>query len=82
MVVYVPLPGSKRELLPHSRPAGPINPSESAVITVRVRSIGDIKALEKTAYELGNQRLEDRTYLTREELAQQYGARAEDLDLV
>jgi kumamolisin len=82
MVVYVPLAGSKRELLPHSRPAGRINPSESAVITVRVRSIGDIKALEKRAYELGTQRLEDRIYLTREELAQQYGARAEDLDLV
>jgi kumamolisin len=82
MVAYVPLAGSRRELLPHSRPAGPIDPSEIAVITVRVRSKGDIKALEKKVYELGTQRLENRVYLTREELAQQYGARAEDLDLI
>jgi len=82
MAGFVPLPGSKRELLPNSRPAGPINPSEIAVITVRVRSVGDIKALEKTVYELGSQKLKDRTYLTREELAQQYGASANDLDLV
>jgi kumamolisin len=79
---YVPLPGSKRELLPNSRPAGPIDPSEIVVITVRVRSGGDIKALEKNVDQLGNQKLKDRTYLTREQLAQHYGARREDLDLI
>ncbi|KAF9373741.1 hypothetical protein CPB97_000351 [Podila verticillata] len=48
MTVYISLHGSKRELLSNSRPAGPINPSEIAAITVRVRSIGDVKALEQT----------------------------------
>jgi kumamolisin len=82
MASYIPLPGSKRELLPDSRLAGPINPSETSTITVRVRSGGDRKALEKTAENLSKQKLQGRTYLTHEQLAQQYGARAEDLDLV
>ena len=52
MSVYVPLAGSARNLLPNSRPAGPIDPSEIDSITVRVRSAGDPQALEKRAYEL------------------------------
>jgi kumamolisin len=82
MAVYVPLPSSKRALLPHSRPAGPIDPSEIASVTVRVRSAGDVAALEKRVLEQSNQPLEQRTYLSVEELAQQHGARTDDLDLI
>ena len=82
MAAYVPLPGSQRALLPNSRPAGAIDPSEITSITVRVRSIGDVKALEKQVYQLSKKPLKDRTYLTRAQLAQQHGASAEDLDAV
>jgi kumamolisin len=82
MAGYVPLPGSKRLLLPNSRPAGLIDPSEINSITVRVRSAGDIDELEKRVYEQSKLPLSDRTYLTQEEFAQQHGASAEDLDLV
>ena len=82
MAVYVPLPGSKRTLLPNSRPAGPIDPSEIASVTVRVRSAGDPAALAKTAYDLASTPLVERRYLTREELEQRHGAAKEDLDKI
>jgi kumamolisin len=82
MAGYVPLPGSKRALLPNSRPAGAIDPSEVDSITVRVRSSGDVGALEKGVYEQSKKPLNERTYLTREDLAKQHGASADDLDLV
>ena len=82
MAVYVPLPGSKRTLLPNSRPAGPIDPSEIASVTVRVRSARDPAALAKTAYDLANSPLAERKYLTREELEQRHGAAKEDLDRI
>ena len=47
-----------------------------------MRSAGDPKKLEEQVYEQSKQPLKNRTYLTREELAQQHGASAEDLDLV
>ncbi|KAI8600413.1 peptidase S53 propeptide [Dissophora ornata] len=79
---YVPLRDSKSELRPDSHPAGPINRSEVATITVRVRSVGDVQALERKVYELSKEKLEDRTYLTYEQLVEQYGASEEDLNLV
>ena len=82
MANYVQLPGSKRLLLPNSRPAGPIDPSEIDSITVRVRPAGDAGSLEKRVYEQSQKPLKDRTYLTRQDLATQHGASAEDLDLV
>jgi kumamolisin len=82
MSVYVPLPGSKRTLLPNSRPAGPINPSEIASVTVRVRSAGDPEALVKKAYDLASTPMAERKYLTHEELGEQHGAKQEDLDKV
>src|SRR5260370_3396281 len=82
MADYVPLPGSKRLLLPNARPAGPIDTSEVDSITVRVRSAGDNEALEKKVNEQSQVPIQDRTYITREELAQQHGASAEDLDKV
>jgi kumamolisin len=82
MAVYVPLPGSKRALLPNSRPAGPIDPSEIASVTVRVRSAGNPAALAQKAYELANTPMASRQYLTHEELEQQHGAKQEDLDAI
>jgi kumamolisin len=82
MTVYVPLPSSKRALLPNSRPAGPVDTSEIASITVRVRSVGDFADLEKRVYDQSIRPLAERTYLTPEELARTHGARPEDLDLV
>src|ERR1700730_19417222 len=80
--VHVPLPGSKRTLLPNSRPAGPINRSEIASVTVRVRSAGDPETLAKKAYDLANMPLAARKYLTHEELEKQHGAAQEDLDKI
>ncbi len=76
------LPGSKRTLLPNSRPAGPIDPTEIASLTVRTRSAGDVAALEKRVHQQSREPLAKRTYLTREELARGHGAKPEDLDLV
>jgi hypothetical protein len=55
---YVTLPGSKRTLLPRSRPAG----TEVASLTVRVRSAGNPDGLAKKAYELAQTPLADRRY--------------------
>ncbi|MBV8900950.1 MAG: S8/S53 family peptidase [Verrucomicrobia bacterium] len=82
MPIYIPLPGSKRRLLPNSRPAGPIDPSAIASVTVRVRSAGDPEALARKAYELANTPLAERKYLTHDELEKQYGASQEDLDKI
>jgi kumamolisin len=82
MAIYVPLPGSRRVPLPNSRPAGPIDKQEIASLTVRVRSAGDPKALERFVQEQASQPFSSRQYLTREEFARQYGANAADLDLI
>jgi kumamolisin len=82
MTVYVPLPGSKRSLMPNSRLAGPINPTEIASVTVRVRSAGNPEALAKKAYDLANTPMAERRYLTHEELEKQHGASQEDLDRI
>ena len=82
MAGYVPLPGSNKSLLPNSRPAGPVNPSELASLTVRVRSAGDPKALQRRVYEQAAKPLAKREYLTHEQLAEQHGASKEDLDKV
>jgi kumamolisin len=82
MAIYVPLPGSKKTLLPNSRSAGPIDSSEVATITVRVRSQGDPDALAKKVYDLANTPLASREYLTHDELAEQHGASKDDLDKI
>jgi kumamolisin len=79
---HVALPGSKRTLLANSRPAGPIDPKEIASLTVRVRSVGDLAALEKRVLQQSREPLANRTYLSRAELARSHGAKAQDLDLV
>lgn len=80
MSVYVPLNGSKRELLPNSHTAGSVDLSEIVSLTIRVRSVGDPMDLVQRAHELGRTPIAERRYLTHAELAEQYGAAETDLD--
>lgn len=82
MSVYVPLNGSKRELLPNSHAAGPVDLSEIASLTIRVRSVGDPMDLVQRAHELGRTPVAERRYLTHAELAEQHGAAEADLEAV
>ena len=82
MVTYVSLPGSKRNLLPNSRPFDPVDKSAIASLTVRLRSSGDLAALEKKVYEQSKRPLDQRTYLSREDFAKQYGSNLADMDLI
>ena len=79
---FVPLPGSRREPLANSRPAGSVDPSEITSITVRTRAATDPARLEQSVRELYAKRLQDRVYLTKQELAKLHGARPEDLDAI
>ena len=79
---YVPLPGSKRSLMPNSRRAGPVDRSEIDSLTFRVRSAGKLKDLEKRVYAESKKPLAKRTHLSRSQLAEMYGASASDLDKV
>jgi kumamolisin len=79
---YVPLPGSSHELLPESRAAGPIVPSEIASVTIRTRSTGDFSDLETQVLALYQQPLANRQYFTRDQLQQQFGAVAADFDAI
>jgi kumamolisin len=80
MSVYVPLNGSKRELLPNSHAAGSVDLSEIVGLTIRVRSVGDPMDLVQLAHELGRTPVAERRYLTHAELAERYGAAEADLD--
>lgn len=82
MYPYQPLRGSSRALMPNSRPAGPVDQSDVATLTVRVRSRGNVADLENMVHEQSTKRLGDRIYLTRAELVDRFGARPEDLDAV
>ncbi|MFZ2108979.1 MAG: S53 family serine peptidase [Roseiarcus sp.] len=82
MTKYIPLPGSTRTLMPNSRPAGPIDSSEIASVTVRVRSVGNPDSLAKTAYDLAKTPVAERKYLSHDELEKQHGASQEDLDKI
>jgi kumamolisin len=82
MATHVPLKSSRRRPLVNARPAGPVDRGEIASLTIRVRSAGDPKALEKRVYEQARLPLARRTYLSREELAKAHGADPADLDLV
>jgi kumamolisin len=82
MSVYVPLNGSKRELLPNSRATGACDLSEIVSLTIRVRSVGDPMDLVQRAHELGRTPVAERRYLTHAELAEQYGAAEPDLDAI
>ena len=82
MPTYAPLRGSVRSLLRNSRPAGPVDRSEPASLTVRVRSITDPEKLKNRALEESAKPLAQRNYLSRAELAAAFGADPGDLQLV
>src|SRR5690349_7374663 len=79
---HVTLPGSARTLLPNSRPAGPVDPNEIVSLSVRTRSSGNPTELAKLVQEQAALPLAKRKYLTREQLAEQFGSSKEDMDLV
>lgn len=79
---HVKLPGSVRKLAPASRPAGPIDPGERALLTIRIRPAKGDGDLAKFVEDLNAKPPSERTYLTRRELAERNGAAPEDLDLV
>ena len=82
MTTHVPLPGSARALLPNSRPAGPVDSSELATLTVRLRSVGDIHELEEFVQKQSREPLAKRKYLRREDFAAKHGASAADFELI
>jgi kumamolisin len=79
---YIPLPNSNRTLLPDSRPTGPVNLTEKASLTIHVRAGTDLARLEESVKKQSSRPLAERTYLSHQELADQYGASAADLDLI
>jgi len=68
----VQLPGSERAPLAEARPAGRLDTSERAEVTLVLRRRADIPA----------EIVEGPTVLTRDELAERYGAAPADVDLV
>ncbi len=68
----VQLPGSERAPLAEARPAGQLDTSERAEVTLVLRRRADIPA----------EIVEGPTVLTRDELAERYGADPADVDLV
>src|SRR5271169_2849508 len=79
---FVSLSGSKRQPLAGSRPAGPVDKSETVSVTVRVRSAGDLSELAKRVETESRKPLSERQYLSRQDLATQFGAKSSDLDQV
>jgi kumamolisin len=77
---YVALPGSQRALVPDSRPAGPVDASEVASITVRTRSAKDVKSLEQKVKDIYAQPVGERKYLSHDDVAASFGADPRDLD--
>ncbi len=82
LIHYVPLAGSHRELQAGSRPAGPADPGEIIAVTVHVRSKAPQEDVESEFQMLARQPMKSRSYLSHVELAERYGARLEDLNLV
>ncbi len=79
---YVELPGSLRQPLPNSRPAGPVNGSEIVSISVRTRPKQPIDTLHASVQSLYDTPFSERIYLTRAELAARHGASGADLDAI
>lgn len=79
---FVPLRGSIHQQLEDARPAGPVDTSEIASITIRTRPATSAQDLEKKVGEIYAQGLGQRSYLSREALADMQGANAGDLDAI
>ncbi len=79
---YVALPGSDRTLVPGSQVIGPVNPAEVVEVTIRLKSRASAGDLDAALNALGSTPPADRTYLTPEQFAQQYGADSAAIDKV
>ncbi len=77
----IALPGSERFPPAGGRPSGGLDPNERILVTMVVRSRAAGERLE-AVNELARRRLQDRKYLTREELASRFGATREDITKV
>src|SRR4051794_17148696 len=77
---HIALPGSQRELLPDSRLAGSIDPTEVSSLTIRTRPQGDLGAIEAELAAQYARPLGRRQYLSRGDAAEKFGARIDDLD--
>lgn len=82
MARFVTLKSSERHLLPNSRLAGKADLSDVVSVTVRVRSKGNMDALEKLVMAECKKRVSDRNLPSRDELNANYGANPKDLDAV
>lgn len=73
----VPVPGSTREPLPNSKQVRKTNADERIEVTVVVKARSE--DVTKKLQELNSQLPSQRTFLSREEAAQQFGASPEDI---
>jgi kumamolisin len=76
---YVTLSGSHRLPLPGSRNAGPVDHAQLTRVSVRVRSKGNLADLGKELEEIYRSPLRERAYLSRQSVAERFGAAPEDL---
>jgi kumamolisin len=74
----VPLKNSNRTLLPSANLIGPADAAEQIQVTIRVRRGSSSSDFPSDA-DLGSGHPAQRNYLTREEFASKYGARAKDI---
>jgi kumamolisin len=78
----VPLEGSKRRPAPATRAAGDLDPKEEIAVTVRVRARKKPRRFGARMMKMGALQPRVRRYLTRDELAREYGAAAADFKKV
>ena len=80
---FVVLQGTSRPLLPLSSDLDEaIDPSRLTTLTVRTRADSDLAGLETLVQEIYDKPLLERSYLSRQDLAARFGARAGDLEAV
>ena len=76
---HVPLSGSHRNAVPGSSVIGPAHPHERIEVTVRLRPRAPIPQAVKLEATAARSSATERRYLTREQLAADHGASAEDI---
>ncbi len=79
---HTTLLGSTRLPVPGARNAGPVDPNEPITLTVRVRSRPGSQAIEDYVAEQSALPLDQRSYLTQDQLRAKAGADPADLDKV
>jgi kumamolisin len=79
---YARLPETKRTVPTNATKTEPGGPSEVAELTIRVRSRGDLKKLEREVYAQAARPLTERRYFSHDELDAKYGARPGDFEVI